>query len=579
MRNACLLATFLLSFCYAQDWQTPYERSAGTESATYQEAIQWYERLAADYEEISIQPYGRSDAGEPIHLVRISKALRSGDETTQRVSILINNGIHPGEPCGIDACMMLARDLMQKPELSPLLDHVVIGIIPVYNIGGALNRSCCTRANQIGPLSQGFRGNATNRDLNRDFMKMDAHNTRAFAEIFQDLLPELFLDTHTTNGADYQAPITYIATLADKLEPSLATYLESAFLPALLSGMDKKKVLISPYVNKFDGPPEEGMAAFPDLPRYASGYTALFQTLGFISEAHMLKTFEERVDATYAFILVMLEEANRDHLALKQEVNKARTLAGNRTEQALNWALDTTRHDSVMFHGFRAEYRPGAVTGAPRLFYDQTKPFSEFIPYFPHYLPTTTLHVPKAYLIPQAWTQIIDRLQWSGVETQVLSKDTLLEVEVYVVEIDDPAKTPYEGHYYHQTVSTHQEMQQILYRKGDVVVMTQQWRLPFIAHALEPEAVDSWFRWNFFDGIMMQKEYFSPYLFENLAAKILEEDPELKKSFEAKKKEEPDFAQNSYAQLSYIYQHSPYYEKTHKRYPVGRWQGGKLPAN
>lgn len=579
MKNI-LLSLFCILFAHSGHTQTkitPYESSEKLESAPYHEVISWYKSLSDEYDQITISEYGRSDIGEPIHLVVISKdgTITPNDD---RVFMLINNGIHPGEPCGVDASMMLARDLMQNPELNELLDHVVIGIIPIYNIGGSLNRSCCTRANQVGPTSQGFRGNASNLDLNRDFMKMDAHNTHAFASIFQEYLPDIFLDTHTTNGADYQAPITYISTLSDKLEAPVAEYLEDTFVPQLLEKADDTGLLLIPYVNKFDGPPEEGMAAFLDLPRYASGYAGLFQTMGFISEAHMLKSFETRVEATYDFTLLLLELANQHSREIKEAVTSARETAAQKNKIDVAWTLDTLRQDSVMFFGYESEYRPGKVTGAPRLYYDPTKPYSAYIPYFRRYNPTLTVEVPNAYIIPQAWTAVLDRLEWNGVEMYALESDTTLEVEMYYVETEAPGANPYEGHYYHQEVTTRLETQMVSFKAGDIVVETKQIRKPFLVHALEPAAQDSWFRWNFFDAIMMQKEYFSPYLFENLAATILEEDAELTEAFEQKKEAEPAFASNPNWQLFFIYTHSPYYEVTHKRYPVARWKGGKLLA-
>lgn len=570
-----LFGIFLAHSTFCQPWITPYEHSEKLESASYEEVIFWYKSLAEEYNEVTISEYGRSDVGEPIHLVLISH-----DGTTSprdgRVFMLINNGIHPGEPCGVDASMMLARDLMQDPTLHKLLDHVVIGIIPLYNIGGSLNRSCCTRANQIGPLTQGFRGNASNLDLNRDFMKVDAHNTRAFTSIFQEYLPEIFLDTHTTNGADYQAPITYIATLSDKLEKPVAEYLEETFVPDLIQKADDTGLLLIPYVNKFDGPPEEGMAAFLDLPRYASGYAGLFQTMGFISEAHMLKSFETRVEATYDFTLLLLEMANENAVEIKDVVAAARENASQKSRIDVSWELDTLRKDSVMFYGYESEYLPGKVTGAPRLYYDPGKPYSYHIPYFRRYNSTVTIEVPQAYIIPQAWTEVIDRLRWNGVDMYKLRSDTTLEVEMYYVETGAATGSPYEGHYYHQEVTTNAQQQMVAFKAGDIVVESEQIRKPFLVHALEPAAQDSWFRWNFFDAIMMQKEYFSPYLFENLAATILEEDEVLRETFEKKKAEDPAFASNPNWQLFFIYTHSSYYEVTHKRYPVARWQGGKL---
>ena len=68
----------------------------------------------------------------------------------------------------------------------------------------ALNRNSTTRTNQNGPESYGFRGNARNYDLNRDFIKSDTKNAKTFAQIFHLVQPDVFIDNHVSNGADYQ---------------------------------------------------------------------------------------------------------------------------------------------------------------------------------------------------------------------------------------------------------------------------------------------------------------------------------------------------------------------------------------
>ena len=96
-----------------------------------------------------------------------------------------------------------------------------------------LNRSSNSRANQNGPNEYGFRGNAQNLDLNRDFIKMDTENSFTFAKIFHDLNPDVFVDNHVSNGADYQYVLTYISSLRQRLAPSLSTIIYDSLLPNL----------------------------------------------------------------------------------------------------------------------------------------------------------------------------------------------------------------------------------------------------------------------------------------------------------------------------------------------------------
>ena len=209
-----------------------------------------------------------------------------------------------------------------KPELQKYLENLVIIVIPIYNIGGALNRNSTTRANQNGPESYGFRGNAQNLDLNRDFIKCDSKNARTFNQIFTEWQPDVFIDNHTSNGADYQYTLTLIPTQHNKLDPNLAAYLYDEMLPRLYKDMAKTDYEMTPYVYARNTP-DEGIAEFLDLPRYSSGYAALFNTISFMPETHMLKPFKGRVESVRLFMDCMIKTMHDDHEKIKIARQKA----------------------------------------------------------------------------------------------------------------------------------------------------------------------------------------------------------------------------------------------------------------
>ena len=283
------------AFQTESDLPTPFEQGDGNESADYESAIAFYRRLAQASDLVSIQKAGPTDSGEPLHLVLLS-ADKNFDVTANRAAgrsvLLINNGIHPGETDGIDASMAFARDLVQSTgDVREQWKDVLVAIIPVYNIGGALNRNSGTRANQNGPREYGFRGNARNYDLNRDFIKCDTRNARAFAELFHKLDPDLLLDTHVSNGADYQHVMTTAHSQKDKLSGKLGQFFASTFEPEIFADMEAAGFPTIPYVNSGGSTPENGFSQFLDSPRYSTGYAALFQTMGFMTETHMLKPY------------------------------------------------------------------------------------------------------------------------------------------------------------------------------------------------------------------------------------------------------------------------------------------------
>lgn len=584
MLTTLLLATLLSTGTPAQgkpDLKTPYEQGNGNQTATYEEAIAWYQKLDEAYDEVKMMPYGMTDVGRPLHLVIVSTDKdfdpASIRQKNKRI-LLIQNGIHPGEPEGIDATMLLARDYLQNKKLRKQLDNVVLAIIPVYNIGGALNRNSHTRTNQNGPEEYGFRGNARNLDLNRDYIKTDSRNAQTFHQIFREWDPDVFMDNHTSNGADYQHVMTLIATQHNKLNPALAKYLSGKMVPTLYEGMKQDKFPMVPYMNHAGETPDQGIIGFMESPRYATGYTTLYNTIGFVPETHMLKPFGQRVKATYKLMENMIETIHRD----ADEIGKLRQQAKQQTltqkQFALNWQLDTTKVTQIPFLGYEAKYKPSEVSGLDRLYYDRKSPYSKKINYYDEFVPTVTVEKPVAYIIPQAWHEVIDRLKLNKVQMQQLQRDTTLTLDSYYISDYKTSQRPYEGHYLHYDVQVETKRMPRQFFKGDYVVYLNQEANRFLVEVLEPQAVDSYFNWNFFDSILMQKEYFSSYVFEDLAARYLKQNPELRKQLEARKKQDPEFAKSARAQLDFVYKNTPHYEYTHQLYPVGRlMQDVKLP--
>ena len=571
----CLL-TSIIQLCQSQeskkdiDFLTHFESSNGMETATYSEVIQYYKDLAKRYSEISIVAVGETDSGHPLHMVTFNSNGNfdlSEIRKNKRI-LLINNGIHPGESDGIDATMMLFRDLAQGQIQVP--QRTVLVTIPVYNIGGSLNRNTGTRANQNGPTSYGFRGNARNYDLNRDFIKSDSKNAKAFAKIFHLVQPDVFIDNHVSNGADYQYALTHLFTQHNKLGGDLGKFIHEEMHPELEKKLSKKKWDITPYVNVFNSTPEKGFSQFMDYPRYSTGYTTLFNTLGMMVETHMLKPYKQRVEGTYELMISMIEITEDHHEKIGRLRENAINSILESDEYPLNWTVDTTRTTTLNFKGFEAQRIPSEVTGAMRLKYDRSKPFIREVTYQNYFIPSKKVTIPKAYIIPQGWHHVIDLLQLNHIEMLVLKKDSTLSVESYRIADYKTRTQAYEGHYPHYSTTLTSEIKEIRFLKGDLIIKTDQKGLRYLLETLEPEAPDSFFNWNFFDTILQQKEYFSPYVFEETAQELLKTYPALKLQFEEKKASDDKFNSNWYAQLDWLYKQSIHYEKAHMQYPVYR---------
>ena len=551
--------------------QTHFEKSNGIETATYFETIGFYKALDKQSDIISVKEQGLTDAGYPLHIVLVSTD-KSFDpakwHAQNKVVIMINNGIHPGEPDGIDASMMLVRDIKNKKFSLPA--NVVLAIIPVYNIGGALNRNSNTRVNQNGPAEYGFRGNSQNLDLNRDFTKNDSKEAKSFAQIFHWLNPDIFIDNHVSDGADYRHTMTLITTQYDKLGPIEGQWLRDVFEPQIYAGMKEKKWDLIPYV-EFDGADfNKGINMFYETPRYSSGYAALFGTFSFIPETHMLKPYKQRVQSTYDLMATFISRASANAAALLAKRKEAADAMRTQQSFPLRWSLDKTKNSSIVFKGYESDSALSEATGLQKMFYNHAKPYTRDIKFFSFFKPENIIEKPKAYIIPAGWYEVIDRLRLNGVVMKQLIHDSTLSVSVYKIEDFKSRTTPYEKHHGNNSVKVSKSMDTIHFLKGDYIIEMNQAANRYIVEMLEPTGDDSFFAWNFFDGILQQKEGYSDYRWEDIAADVLKNDPALKEKLEAKKKAEPAFAASSSAILSYIYKNSIWMEKAFMRYPVFR---------
>ncbi|PNQ73791.1 hypothetical protein C1T31_05510 [Hanstruepera neustonica] len=566
-----LISCLLYQNLNAQDFETVFEKSKGTETATYHQTISYYKRLAKAYPEISIQAIGKTDSGEPLHVVTLNLEkefdFNKIRQTDKRI-LLINNGIHPGESDGIDATMMLFRDMVQGRINLP--KHTVLATIPIYNVGGSLNRNSGTRANQNGPKEYGFRGNARNYDLNRDFIKCDTENAKTFAQIFHLLKPDVFIDNHVSNGADYQYTLTHLFTQHNKLGGSLGEFLHRELMPQLENKLAEKNWDITPYVNVFNQVPEKGFNQFMDYPRYSTGYTTLWNTLGMMVETHMLKPYKQRVEGTYELMISMIDiiEENHEAIGLLREAAFNGFRIGEK--YPLDWEIDESQTSTLLFKGYEGEFVESDITGSNRLKYNRDKPFTKDVDYQNYFKPSVEVTIPKAYIIPQGWHNIIDLLKLNQVEMKRFEKDTIISVQSYKTKDFETRNNSFEGHYPHYNTVVRINEESIAFRKGDYLIPTNQPAMRYLLETLEPNAPDSFFNWNFFDTILQQKEGFSPYVFEDEAIIILRDNPKLKSEFENKKNSDSEFANNWYAQLNWIFERSNHYENAHLQYPIFR---------
>ena len=555
------------------DLRTPFELGNRNQSTTWQDCIAFYQELARRFPLVlHFEQIGLSDAGLAIHAGVVSPDgvfERARIQREGRTVFFNNNGIHPGEPEGIDACMALVRDLCVDPARLAALGDAVLLFIPVYNVDGCVNRAASSRVNQDGPEQFGFRGNALHLDLNRDFIKCDSLNAQLFNQLLTAWDPDVMVDTHTSNGADYPYTMTLIHTQADKLGSGLGPFLRDTMLPHIFAEMARGGWPACPYVNPVQDSPDQGIAEFLEVPRFSTGFAALHHVIGFMPETHMLKPFADR----YAAMRLLLDVTLAFTVAHGSEIRRlradARQQARQTTHWPVSWKVDRERPSSFLFNGYRAVRQPSLLGNYARLSYRRDEGWQAPIDYYSNFVADVVVRAPKAYVVPQAWRAVLERLRWNGVEMRRIEQAATVAGTYYHIAALATRAGPYEGHMFHDEVSVQQRTATLELKVGDYYIPLDQDNARYAVETLEPQAHDSFFRWGFFNSVLERKETFSDYVFEDLALELLRDEPPLKAQFEQWKTANPALLSDQGAVLGFIFEHCQRHaEAEWRRYPV-----------
>jgi hypothetical protein len=549
---------------------TRFELSEGKETPTYEEVMTFYRQLAATYpKQLRVWEVGPTDAGIPLVAVVLAPEGDFDPENWQRdrkLVVLVNNGIHPGEPDGIDASMLLIRNAVTGQSALP--NQTVLVVIPAFNVGGMRERSPFCRVDQNGPEEFGARGNSQNLDLNRDLMKADALETRSLLGLMERVQPDVLIDNHVSNGADYQHVMTLLTTQPDKLGGPMGRYLREELTGPIYARMRDRGWDMVPYVNHWGHTPEDGWEVFLEGGRFLSGYAALRGIFSYVPETHMLKPYKDRVYAT----LALNEELIRLHAEKRLAVKAVRDSQVDYWRAVdripVDWKVAKGIVDAVGFDGYRSGYKPSAVSGKPRLYYDRSKPYQTKVSFQGYAEPSAWTQVPAAWVVSGGWHDAVARLQAHGVEMRRLKRDTAVRVELCWVRNYTVGPQPYEGHFLLRSLEVERDTAEVVLRAGDWWISSDQPARRYLAEALEPLAPDGLLVWGFFNSILQQKEGYSDYVFEDTAAEWLKANPSVRAALEAKRATDSAFAEDGGAQLRWVFEQSPFFETRYRRVPV-----------
>lgn len=559
-------------------WITPAERMGLSSTPDYEETVTWLRKLVSASAELEMVSIGKSLQGRDFWMV-IASADRifTADElsATGKPLLLAHSGIHAGEIDGKDAGLMLLRDMTVAGKRKDLLARANFLFIPILNVDGHERRSAFNRINQRGPTQMGWRTNARNQNLNRDFTKLDTAGVRALIRVFRQWKPDLYLDLHVTDGADYQYDITFGGNGRKGWSPAIGSWIEDIYRPAISAVLSENGHQPGGLIFAANGMDmKDGILSWSGDARYSNGYGDAIHLPSVLVENHSLKPYKRRVLGTYVLLAETLGLLANEKDSLREAIR------ADQQQRPKSIALKYEANENLVpekvpFKGIRSQRYQGRASGAEVVRWTGQSQ-EESIPRIYITQPGVMVDIPSAYIVPAAWSDIVERIALHGIEIEQLSAPLNTRAEVYrlpdagIAEPSDWTPNPFEGHIrIDPGVPVKQEIE-TTFPAGSYRISTDQPLRKLLVLMLEPQAPDSFLQWGFFLEIFTRTEYAEAYVLEPLAQKMMETDEALKTRFEQKLESDESFAASRYQRLLWFYQQTPFFDREYLLYPVAR---------
>jgi murein tripeptide amidase MpaA len=549
-------------------WVTPSERDQLRTTPRYDETIAYLRRLVAAAPQLKMISLGKSDEGRDLWMVVASKeraftpdALRRGNKPT----LFAQAGIHAGEIDGKDAGLMLLRDMTVRGTKRELLDGANFLFIPIFNVDGHERFNRFTRINQRGPEEGGWRTNARNLNLNRDYMKADAAEMRAMIRAIDTWQPDLYVDLHVTDGADYQYDVTYGWNGQAGYSPSIAKWLDETLRPPVDRALTAMGHIPGPLIFT-DDPLASGVVEGQSDPRLSTGYGDARHLATILVENHSLKPYDQRVLGTYVFLEQTLRTLARDGAALRtatqtERARRAKTIP-------LAWRVPAGDPEQMDVLGVASRKTLSAISGGVRTEW-LGKPVTTRAPIRRATEVTASITRPTAYWIPPQWREVIELVELHGIRHERIAAPREVDVTMYRFAEPKFATAQFEGHV-RVTADATTEKRRERYSAGSLRIPTDQDLGTLATLLLEPSSGDSLFQWGFFQSMLAPTEYVEAYIMEPLAEQMLADDPKLADEFRRKIESDEAFRGSASARLQWLYERTPFYDERARLYPVGR---------
>ena len=557
--------------------QTSAQKSGFQITGRYDEVPRLAHAFAQRWpDRVRVETFGTSPEGRPMLALVVSGANALTPEQARAKNLpvmLFQGGIHSGEIDGKDAGFWALGDMLERDE--PSLKNVVLVFVPVFNVDGHERFGRWNRPNQNGPEEMGWRVTSANLNLNRDYAKAESPEMRAMLGLLNRWDPILYVDLHATDGARFQPDVAVLVEPKYVGDPELFP-MTRKMQTETMSALKAKGSMPLDFYPSFRTytDPASGFSDSAYPPRFSTGYWALHNRMAMLVETHSWKSYPERVKVTREILEELTRLGSRDGrewLAKAKAADRAASNLGGK-EVAVKYRTAEKNSKTLDFPGYAYSWVDSSISGGKALVYDVSKPVDWKVPFYEDVETEVLVKAPsRGYYVPAAHAGWMgEKLRSHGIAFETLEKPAEQRpFEVFRASEVKLAPKTLEG----KTVATLQgewraEPQTL--PSGSLFVPIAQPNSRLVMALLEPRAPDSYAAWGFFNAHFEQKEYMEEYVLEQIAPEMMREHPEIRREFEQRLKDDPEFAKSSEARLEFFYQKHPSYDCKQNLYPVLR---------
>ncbi|MBQ8437913.1 MAG: M14 family metallopeptidase [Alistipes sp.] len=543
---------------------TLVEQTDFVQTPKAEQTMAYFQKLADYSPMVNLSTFGQSAQGRDLVAVVLDKdGLQDPEKIRKkgRAIILVESCIHSGEPDGKDATMIFIRDMIVENKDIELLDNVSFLFIPILNIDGHEDFRATNRINQNGPAELGTRNTAQQLNLNRDFLKADAPEMRAWLKLYNEWMPELFIDVHVTNGADFQYVTTYaIENHGTMMEEGLRQWTTDVFEKQLNEQMTEVGFPMFLYASfRNSNAPEQGIFINIYDPRYSEAYAAARNRIGLLLENHIYKPYKQRVMCTIEAIRASARIIGQNKEELFEVVERADKAVSSPEyrRKPMDLTYKAVNRDSVWidYLAWERETVKSDLSGADWTRHNYDKPITVKAPLITSYDATSSVQLPEAYIFMPQWTDVIELFDLHDIKYTRLTEPKKIEVETYRYNGATFSTRQSEGRIPVVKTDYTTQTETLEYPAGSILIDMNQPSGRIAAWLLEPSAPGSLVYWGFFNQVLQPTNEFWIRLgyMEEKGRELLAKDPALKAEFDERMKD-PVFAGDSNAILNFFYE-------------------------